>query len=96
MSQIFTILAFLSLKKYVINTDLFEDGYVVALIISETDNEILIKCDGTYPIVLLKSRINAFIDVSNFSDDKLKCLLGKEEEFISINKDKVKYTGYSI
>lgn len=80
-----------SLKKYIIKTDEFEEGQVLALIIAETDSELLIKCEKTYPIILSKSKVSAYMCIDNLTDDEIKYLTRD-----GVNKDDPEYSGYYL
>lgn len=64
-----------SLKKYIIKTDQFENGYVKALIITETESQLYIKCEKSYPIILNKSEVKAYISIDYLSDDEVNNLI---------------------
>lgn len=96
-SYLFNVIISKDFKKYIISTDEFESGSVLALVVSETSDEILIKCEDSYPIILPKSKISGYIDVTELEKDKVNCLMGKFTENVeAAGKDTLDYKGYYI
>lgn len=84
-----------SLKRYIIKTDEFEDGQVKALIITETDSELMIKCEKTYPIILSKSKISAYMCIDYLTDDQIENLIRDNTNRNDYNNTSV-YEGYYV
>lgn len=85
----------ISLKKYIIITNQFENGYVEALIVTETESQLLIKCEKSYPIILNKSEVKAYICIDYLSDDEVNNLI--EDRIGEDNsEDKLRYEGYYL
>lgn len=63
----------------------------------ETSDEILIKCNDSYPIILPKSKIAGYIYVTKLTKDKIQCLMGIGAEYEEkIGGSKEKYEGYYL
>lgn len=50
-----------NLPKCIISSDVFENNRVVGYIIAENKEEIMLKCDESYPIIIKKENIDGYI-----------------------------------
>lgn len=93
ISYLVGILLLSNLNKYMISSNVFEEGMVIGYIVAENEEEIMLKCDVSYPIFLKKDDIDGYIIIPNDvqveeNDDKIifKDKYGKE----------IDYKGYMI
>jgi hypothetical protein len=77
-------------KRYIIGCDRFQSGKVIAYIIAETEKELMIKCEDSYPIILKRDLVEGYIVVDE------KCILDEDGELNFPDEDKKVYKGYMI
>lgn len=70
-------------KKYLIFSEKFSDKKIMGYVLFENDDEIMVKCDESYPIILKKA------DIDNYMEIPDSALMGEDKK-IHIN---TKYNG---
>lgn len=80
-----------NLKKYIISSEVFEEGRAIGYIIGESKDEIMLKSEGSYPIAIRKANITGYIVIPN--DIKVE---ENENNIIFKNKngEEINYKGY--
>lgn len=81
------------LDKYIVSSNVFEEGRVIGYIVAENEEEIMLKCDDSYPIFLKKDDIDGYIMIPN--DVKVE---ENENKIIFKNKngEEIDYQGYLV